>query len=145
MIIKKQTVLDLYNDNQKIQLIKLLRECSGLGLKEAKDAIEAQYYSNNALPKIMELFAPYIYENPHTITNVPYNEMSDEERERTAARKNEINAELKRVNDERKKVILKGMTTACNVWQDLGFNNSLQACQMVLNNLADDSRFTKIQ
>ena len=132
--IQKQTVINLINDNQKISLIREYRTCTGLGLKEAKDAIEANYNPAG----IVELFAPYF---TRTITNsnpVPYNEMSDEERE-------EREAELKRVNDERKKVILKGMTTACNVWQDLGFGSTLEACQMVLMNLNDDSRFTKIQ
>jgi len=121
-IIQKQTVIDLLNANQKISLIREYRSCTGLGLKEAKDAIEANYNPAG----IVELFAPY-------------NEMSDDEREA------EREAELKRVNDERKKIILKGMTTACNVWQDLGFGSTLEACQMVLMNLNDDSRFTKIQ
>jgi hypothetical protein len=54
-------------------------------------------------------------------------------------------SDAERTDAERKKVIIKGMTTACNVWKDMGFNNALEACQMVLNNLNHDSRFTKIR
>jgi hypothetical protein len=104
--VQKQTILDLLFANQKLSLIKELRGCSGLGLKEAKDAVEANYTSS----QIVELFAPYF---PEYVTPPP-----------------PVSPDVKC-----KKIVLKGMTTACNVWKDMGFNNSLDACQTVLDNL----------
>ncbi|NJK43870.1 MAG: hypothetical protein HC933_05910 [Pleurocapsa sp. SU_196_0] len=37
----EQDLLELIRSNQKIEAIKLYREQTGLGLKEAKDAVEA--------------------------------------------------------------------------------------------------------
>jgi large subunit ribosomal protein L7/L12 len=39
-IIKEMTILELRDLNQKIQVIKVVREITSLGLKEAKDAVD---------------------------------------------------------------------------------------------------------
>ena len=104
-------ITDLYVNNQRIGLIKEYRQCTNEGLAESKAAIEA---NGDSINKMLTLFSPYFEQNQP----IPPKIMSDEEKF--------------------KKKVIKGMTTACNVWNEMGFPSPLEACQTVLTNIRNN-------
>jgi hypothetical protein len=111
-MITKTIITDLFNRNEFVALIREYRICTGVGLKESRDIIEANRWN---LEKLMNVFAPYFPATPETPETKIENMKSEEEKN--------------------KEIILKGMTTACNAWKDMGFPSPLDACQIVIVNL----------
>lgn len=109
------TVLDLFSRNMKINLIRELRMATNMGLKEAKDKIEANYTESC----ILELFAPYSPSYVPSYVPPPLPKIK----------------KPMSTNDINKKAIIRGMTTACNVWEAMGFADAFDACEVVLNNI----------
>lgn len=111
-------ITDLYQRHDKIALIKEMRSVSGLGLKEAKEALELSMV--HGLQGVINLFMSYI--DPVVV-----------EQQKAAIEQAQAERDREIDNKETEKIV-SGIRCACEHWRTLGFGSKIRACDTVLAN-----------
>lgn len=118
--------------NEKIQLIKFMRSYTGLGLREAKDAIESvedQPIGTSSGPRYgarCRLLLEPIFK-AYGLTC-----LTDEDKA--------VGQHFAQDVAVASNLILKGIATVLETWKDMGYKNPYEACHQVLTNLERNGR-----
>ena len=126
------------NGNQKINLIKLCRTLSGMGLKDSKDGVENNCADNpNFITPTLNVEKTFAYFSKwlKTKKDIEASKKTPEQIKAETQDAEEAAQEAAKAKDaEETSQILNGLNAACMDWKYLGYKNKYDACRMVLSN-----------
>jgi hypothetical protein len=110
VVLSESEIMGNLRQNQKINCIKWLRSATSMGLKEAKDAIEALYETGRLDEQRAKEYLAPCFAKPEQ-------------------------PKLEPQMDEVTTAVLNGMMTVIHNWEALGYDDPFTACRDVLDKL----------